>query len=656
MKKVIVLLLSLLVVFALVACGNGNTDTNTDTSTNTDTTTDTSTSGGNGTNTDSSGNTDSDSNVGSDSDSDTPVDPEKPALPDYESTTVEDSLKNELGIFDAEDKYGNEGSVIDYVTTNEIDVSRQANNKQAFINKGGAYRIYGTSNDGQIYVSAPDQDVVLILDGVSLTSGNSIVGPAIFAVDCASVTIVLVEGKENYLADNSANDGEGAVIRVRSCNLTIEGKGSLTVEGKAKNAIANTKELTINSGNYNISAVGHGIYGKLGLNINGGKFDIDAGKSGFKSGDGEDVSSYEYGYININSGSVSIDCGTNGFNCVGPVSIKDGRVNITAENGNGIDALEDVKVSGGTVIINSYKSAIATDEDVKITDKANLKLIATGNGVSATNVTVDTDGVIYIKTTPTYEKVTAETSATETRYVYKDGAYVIYDEAVDGKNATLYTLRDSRGFEATDVVISGGIIGIDSYQDCINTDTLTVNGGKLVLFTASDAIDAAVQADISDKAEIIVLGAEKGINANVLNISGGSLNIISEKDAINTNAGTMTGGTVYLFDKIDLGTDGTMTVNGGVLLIVSTTDNRQTTAGEANFASAAITDKKDAMAGNYLKVINGDEIVLVELPKDYTEKMAVYYASSNIADSVMIAIGSCNEDGTFTAIYTQTIE
>ena len=636
MKKVLVLLLSLLVVFALVACGNGNTDTNTDSS------------GNNDTNTDSSGNTDSDS--------DKPIDPEKPAPPEYESTTVEDELKGELGVFEDDGKFGNEGSIIDYITTNEIDVSRQAYNKKAFISEGGAYRIYGTSSDGQIYVSAPDQDVVLILDGVSLTSGNSIVGPAIFAVDCASVTIVLVEGTENYLADNSANDGEGAVIRVRSCNLTIEGKGTLTVEGKAKNAISNTKELTISSGNYNISAVSHGIYGKLGVNIDGGTFDIDAGKSGIKSGNGDNTSNYEYGYINVNSGNTSINCGTNGLNCVGPIAINNGRVDITAENGNGMDALEEISISGGTVIVNSYKSAIATDEAVEISGKANLKLVTTGNGISASSVAVNVNGVIYIKTTPTYEKVTAETSETKTRYVYKSGAYVVYDPEVDGKNATLYTLRDSKGFEADDITISKGTIGIDSYQDCINGETVAISGGKLVLFTVSDAIDAKVEANISGEADITVLGSEKGINAEALNISGGTLNVVSEKDAINTNAGNMTDGTVYLFDKIDTGVDGTMTVNGGVLLIVSTTDNKQSTIGEAKFASAVVDVRDSAFAGNFLKVINGDDIVLVELPKDFTEKMAVYYSASEIASNISIAIGASNEDGTFTTIYTQSIK
>ena len=650
MKKAIVLLLSLLVVFALAACGDSSTDTQTDTSTNTDTQTDTSTSGGNN-------DTSTDSDENKDTSSDTkPDDTEKPAPPAYESTTVEDSLKGELDVFNDDGKFGNEGSVIDYITTNEIDVSREAYNKKAFINKGGAYRIYGTSNDGQIYVSAPDQDVVLILDGVSLTSGNSIVGPAIFAVDCSSVTIVLVEGTENYLADNSANDGEGAVIRVRSCNLTIEGKGTLTVDGKAKNAISNTKEITISSGNFNLSAASHGIYGKLGVNIDGGKFNIDAGKSGIKSGNGDNPSNYEYGYIKVNSGNVAIDCGTNGLNCVGPIEINNGRVDIKAKDGNGIDAFEKISVSGGTVIVNSYKSAIATDEEVEISGKSNLKLITTGNGISASSIAVNVNGVIYIKTTPTYEKVTAETSATKTRYVYKNGEYVEYDATVDGKNATLYTLRDSKGFKASDITINKGIIGIDSYQDCINCETVTVNGGKLVLFTVSDAIDASIKADIGGGADITVLGSEKGINAEAVNISGGTLNIVSEKDAINTNAGNMTGGTVYLFDKIDTGAEGTMSVTGGVLLVVSTTDNKQATMGESKFASAVVEVRDNAFAGNYLKVINGDDIILVELPKDFTEKMAVYYSASEIASNISVAIGACNEDGTFTTLYTQSIK
>ena len=244
MKKIAIILLSLMMVFALVACG-GNTGT--DTNTNTDTTSDTNT------NTDTSTDT-TDTNTSTDTGNGGNV-PDVPQTPTYESSSVEETLKEELGVFEEETTFGNEGS-LGFTTNNEIDVSKYLN-KKISITEGGTYRVYGTSSDGQISIEAVDQDVYIVLAGVSLTSGNSITGPAIFAKDCASVTIILEDGTENYLADNSANDGEGAVIRVRSCPLTLDGTGSLTIEAKAKNAIANTnhdaEQIGVAEGNVGIS-------------------------------------------------------------------------------------------------------------------------------------------------------------------------------------------------------------------------------------------------------------------------------------------------------------------------------------------------------------------------------------------------------------------
>lgn len=643
MKKVIVLLMSMLVVLALVACGNTNTntDTNKDTNTNTDT--------GNvekPNDTDSSG-----SGENQDTESDEPVEP-GPST-NYESTTVKDSLKDELEVFEGEDTFGNEGETLDYTTNNNIDVSKYPN-QQIRIDKAGTYRIYGTSSDGQIYVNAIDKNVVLVLDGVSLTSGNNTGGPAIYAEDCASITIVLAEGSENYLSDVETNDGEGAVLRVRSCNLTIEGRGKLTIDAKAKNAIANTKELTINGGEFELTAPGHGIYGKRGLTINGGKFDINAGKSGFKSGD-VGATSNEYGFINVTGSSINIECVTNGFNCTGPVTISGGKVEVDAETGNAIDAYNDVTINGGISILDSYKSAISAGGDIKIEGSSNIKISTTGNGLSATNVSISTSGVIYVETAPTYEKADENTSADKTRYVYNDGAYVLYDEEIDGKNATQYVLRDCKGIKADSVDISKGVIGIDSYQDSINiTNTASFTGGKVVLFSKSDAIEAT-DINVSDNADVTVLGAEKGTNSKSITVSGGKLYVIAEKDALNANATLINGGIVYLLDKVDTGTDGTITVDGGTLLMITTTNNPQATQGAAKYVSGLVMNKEDALAGNWVKVISGEDVVKVELPKNYNEKMAIYYSSSTMGSDLVVTIGTVDENDIFTVIKTETI-
>ena len=642
MKKILALLFSLIVVFALVACGVNNTDTNTNANTNQNTNTNT----GNNEN-----------NPSTDEGKDPSEGEPAPVVPDYDSTTVEEALKEELKVFDKEDTFGDEGEALDYTTTYEIDLSKDAINSSYTIDKAGTYRVYGTSTDGQIYINAIDQDVVLVFDGVSLTSGNSIAGPAIYAVDCSSVKIILKDGTKNYLSDSAVNDGEGAVLRVRSCNLTIDGTGTLEIDAKAKNAIANTKEVTIDGGTYILNAPsGHGLYGKQGVNINGGKFDINSGKSGIKSGDGDTELDFEYGYINIKAGSIDIDCGTNGFNCVGPVKVENGRIAIDSESGNAIEAVENVEISGGTLILKSYKSTISTDADVTISSKANIKLETTGNGISATNVTLSTSGVVYIKTTLAYETVTETTSATETRYVLIDGMYYLYDANVHGSNAKQYVLRPGKGINADKLTIKNGILGIDTFQDSINADAVEVTGGKLVLFSLKDAIDSK-NTNISSDSDIKILGSEKGINSNNIEITGGKLYIIANKDAINTDSTIISGGEVYLFEKIDTGTSGKVTVNGGLLFMLATNKDAQSTQGSAKYISAPVTNNKYAMAGNWINVASGEkDAIMVELPNNYTDKMVIYYSSATMGEELMVSFGTIDSNGMFSVLSTETIQ
>ena len=642
MKKIAIILLSLVMVFVLVACG-GNTSTNTDTDNK-----DTNTEIDNTTNTDNG-------NQGGEKPE---PEPEVPQVPTYESSTVKDSLGEELNVFEKETTFGNEGAY-GFTTTETIDVSKYLNTTIK-IEKGGMYRIIGTSTDGRIHIDASnaeegDKDVYLVLAGVSLTSKTSDTIPTIYAEDCTSVTIILEDGTENYLADNETNDGEGAVIRVRSCPLTLDGTGSLTIEAKAKNAIANTKELTINGGKYAINAPGHGIYGKLGVTINGGTFDIDAEKSGIKSGDGDNTSNYEYGKINVNAGKIAISCGTNGFNCVGPVTIKNGRIDVNAKNGNAIDALQNVSIDGGTLVLNSFKSAIATDADVTISSDSSVKIETTGNGISATNVTISTKGVIYIVTSPVYELATVDTPEDETKYVLKDGDYSVFNPDTDAPNSKLYVLRSCKGIKADSLTATKGTIGIDAYQDAINVDDLNISGGRFVLKSTRDAIEA-INANISKNANITIIGAEKGINASIVTVTGGAIYAVAEKDSINADSTTISGGTVYLFDKIDKGTSGNITVNGGTLLVFATTNTPMDTEGNAYYISANVTNKDVAFAGNWAKVISGDDMVVVELPKNYTEKMTVYFASPIMGNTLMVTIGTVDDEGTFTVIKTENIQ
>ncbi len=679
MKKNIILLLTALLIFTLISCrGNVNTDTETETEidTETDTVTDSST------DTESSSDTETDESSDTDSETDNTTDTETeteeaPTVTPSGLPTVEGALKEELKVFDEKDTFGNEGNVLDYTTRYDVDIKKEATNERFEITAPGTYRLHGSSNDGGIYIHDVAGAVTLVFDGVSLRSNNNY--PAIFADDCNAVTIVLKDGTENYLYDTATNNGEKAVLRVRSCNLTIKGKGTLNIEANSKYGISNTKELTIESGTINITSNEHAIFGQKGINIKGGKLTLNTQKSGLKSGDETDKDGAVPGYVKISAGSINMNCATNGINCYGLVEISNGRVAIKAKTGNAIDASEQVKINGGTMIFDSYKSSIASDTNVIISGNANLKLTTSGNGISANNVDVSTSGVIYIKTSAVYEPQTEETKE-DTKYVLLDGIYEKFDASKHPLNATFYVRRNCRGFNAESLTITNGIIGINSYEDGFNVvssadssvNSVSISGGKIVVSTNGDGIEAEA-ISISGTADLTVLKSERGMTSNYVDISGGTILVSADKDAISLseltasetdltkiNTVKISGGTICLLEKIDIDvtteTKGTVYVNGGNLLIVCTNQTSQTTSGSANYISGVVTNKDKATVGFWLKVTSGEDEVLVQLPKDYTEKMAIYYSSSTMGDDLCVEIGTKNSNDEFVASVTETIE
>lgn len=689
MKKYILLILSVLLVFTLISCGgNVNTDTETETETETEIgkETDSATDTESDTDTETDENDNTDSNKPSESDTETETETEKEDVPITPGTpTVEETLKEELKVFDEKDVFGNEGNVLDYTTRYDVDIKKEATNERFEITAPGTYRLHGTSNDGGIYIHDVAGAVTLVFDGVSLRSKNNY--PAIFAEDCDALTIVLKDGTENYLYDTASNNGEKAALRVRSCNLTIKGKGTLNIEANSKYGISNTKELTIESGNINITSLEHAIFGQRGINIKGGKFTLNTQKSGLKSGDESDKDGAILGYVKISAGSLNMTCATNGINCYGLVEINSGRVSIKAKSGNAIDASDQVKISGGTLIFDSYKSSIATDANVIVSGNANLKLITCGNGISANDVEVSTSGVIYIKTSAVYEPQTDETKD-DTKFVLMNGKYEKFDATKHPLNAEFYVRRNCRGFNAKNVTISNGIIGINSYEDSFNVNSkadpkmnnLKISGGRIVISTTGEAADAEF-IEISGTTKLNVLKSERGLYANYVSVSGGEVFIAADKDAIalspltatefdNTNENKInlveiSGGILYLFEKIDIDVEdtvankvtviGDVSVTGGTILIVSTNNKSQITVGTSDYISGTVTNKDKAYHGAWLRVTSGDDEVLVQLPKDYTDKMAIYYSSPTMGDSLNVEIGTKSSDK-FTATVTETIE
>ncbi len=632
MKKFLALTLALIFVLMLASCGQQEVP---------DPTPSTTPSSNDTTNSSSSSSNPSDSENPdapvTPPDEDTPLGPSDKDEPSVDITrpTVESVLGNVMDVFTAEDTYGNEGKISSYTDYTNVDVTALEGGKQYKIEKSGIYRITGKTANGQIYIKAKDQNVILLLDGVDITYAGS--APAIYAESCASVTIVLAEGSVNFVSDTNVN-GEASAVRVRSCDLTLGGKGRLVVKGNAKHGISCTKNLIINGGSYNITAIRHGIYGKLSLTINGGKYLINSARSGFKSGDDE-VGKEAEGKITINSCSADIRCNTNGINSYGTVEINDGRIQVEAD-GKAITATKDVNINGGTLIFKTAEDAIKSDQSINITGKANVKVTTNGNGIECVDLTVSTTGVIYIKTIPVFtEDVNGEYKMVSGEYVLVDGTETGYTKR--------YTLTECKGIEADNLIkISKATIGIDSYEDGFNSTLIEASSAKLVISTKKDAMDSSTNITLGGTIDVNIIDSNKGIKAtNTVTINSGKTTISAETDAIKADMVSIVTGEHILYEKVEYVSN--FTLRGGTLVCISTTNNPVKVKSTIPNASGTISHKDLCTYGQQLTVVMGTESVSITLPKDYSEKCSVLFAAECQSECVVI-IGNNEKTETLT--------
>ena len=149
------------------------------------------------------------------------------------------------------------------------------------ITEGGSYILTGEYS-GQITVDAEEQIVHLFLKDVRIHSRS---GPAILVASAGKVIITLADGTDNAIEDSAHyrdSDHQDASI-YSSCDLTLNGSGSLSLYGYYNDAIHSRDMVKILGGNIFIQSFGHGIQGNDGILINGDSLRIESKKSGLRT-------------------------------------------------------------------------------------------------------------------------------------------------------------------------------------------------------------------------------------------------------------------------------------------------------------------------------------------------------------------------------------
>lgn len=149
------------------------------------------------------------------------------------------------------------------------------------ITRGGNYRLTGEM-EGTLTIQAPEEIVHLFLDDATI---EAVSGSAINCVDAEKLIITLLPGTENSISDSGDyhNTPELEACVFSACDLTINGTGTLNVDGYYKDAIRSKDVVKIVDGNYSIKCKRTAVHGNDGIHAAGGKMVISTEKNGFKT-------------------------------------------------------------------------------------------------------------------------------------------------------------------------------------------------------------------------------------------------------------------------------------------------------------------------------------------------------------------------------------
>ena len=470
-----------------------------------------------------------------------------------------------------EDEISEEFSLVD---ENGTPISAQ--NGVYTITAAGTYTASGKLEDGQIYINAPDLEVELVLEDVSISSSS--VSP-IFVEDCDKVTIKAKKDTTNYIYDLRTTDysdstdetiGDSAIF-VKNGNLKVSGKGTLTVTSTHNSGIHGKDNVTIKNLTLLIKAMDNGIKGNDKVTIEEDPtIGIVCGNNGIRTSNSE-ISSKgnQQGYIYILGGTITINSYGDGIDAAYAVEINSS----TDEDGNTYTPVIDIYTNIYSSYSNTTSSSLSTSEE-------GLSLAGPGGfgGPGGNMAGGGFNGGGFAGETSKAAKAEDSAKGIKANEYIKisDGTIFTYtyDDGLHTNNDTL----DTGTTASATIYIEGGTIKIKASDDGIHADgTLNISGGSVIVSESHEGIEGKI-INITG-GEVSVCGDDDGVNASSqINVSGGRLDVTvsgsGDTDGIDSNGSiTITGGIVITRGPNQemaspLDADGTITISGGTVIVV----------------------------------------------------------------------------------------
>lgn len=431
------------------------------------------------------------------------------------------------------------------------------------------YIFSGTLSDGSIIVDAPDTaKLQIVLSGADITSKSF---AALYILSCDKVFLTLNKNTENSLINGGEftqideNNVDGAVFSKQ--DLTINGRGKLTVSSPSAHSVVCKDDLVITGGDIVLESASHGMDVNDSVRIKDSSLLIEAGKDGIHC---ENVDKAEKGFIFIESGKFDINSEGDGISAGTTMEILGGEFNILT--GGGFENAE-IKTSENWGGFRGGKGDMGKREPVKAMGQPDTGMgrpeMGTGRQDTSTSIPEEPSDMSFVSGEDAFTEDTVSDS-----------------ESIKGikSGASLY--------------ISGGTFSINSADDGIHSDSdIKISGGEFFVKTGDDGVHAENTFFFSG-GEIDVSESYEGLEALHIKLTGGMADIVSSDDGINAAGGTdssgfggfrggdmfgggmsagngsilISGGTVFINASGDgIDANGTLEITGGEITVTGPT-------------------------------------------------------------------------------------
>ena len=366
------------------------------------------------------------------------------------------------------------------------------------VSAAGVYVLSGTLTDGRVYVNV-DGNVQLVLNGVSIACSDSapiaMFGKKKKVITLAAGTVnTLTDGAEYTVFLNADGDEPNGALFCKKA-LTINGSGSLTVNGNYNNGISCKDELKIMSGTISVNAANNGIKGNDAIIVKGGSLTVKADGDGLKS-DSEDEG---LGNIYLENAWLSVEAGDDGIQAYRYLHVTSGEYSIKTGRGSSWTGQDEtmsykavksdsaVVIEGGSFTLDSADDAIHSNGTIVISG-GSLAISAADDAVHADEVLTIEGGTLDISSC--YEGL----EAAKVNISGGDITIISRDDAVNAADGTANPVGHANA--NCSLIISGGVLRISASGDGLDSNgTLLISGGEVYVDGPTSGADAALDSD-----------------------------------------------------------------------------------------------------------------------------------------------------------------